>query len=170
MRKEPRIMFQIRTQDGVYNPNRDIVQLYSQLALGACNRLAKNVWSPYISDYAKYSGVTQEDLTKAAVALGNFINLSVNVDAGKFEDAIATSGLGSLPGPALMALFTQLGAEVTRAYYSCVRDAIEMGRLAPRAHVVGDTAERTAHALSAESDRVRMRRAQEMLDAQSKQL
>lgn len=140
-------MFHVRGNDGrAYRPGRDIAYMFHHIASHACHRLAQHSWHDVIKDYAEYSGLTQESLVSAAVALRRFYELACNVGVTDLSTAWVNSGLSDLPKPALLALFFELGAGWTGAWFNAAREITPAGQSAPGTDALGEVIDRAASA------------------------
>ncbi len=116
------INFRAPGSDKWYAPERDVVNLFPQLARTAFDQLAETDWKPWFADYFRYAGLTEEELGKAAVALARFFKEAVDPDVADPRTALERAGWFELNPAAHVAVFMKLGQALTMAFWTGVRD------------------------------------------------
>lgn len=145
-----------------YNPDRDIVHLYQNLARAAFCNMARDRWGPVMSEFAKFAGVEDRHLNDAAVCLAKFVATCKNPNHASFGDAWAAAGFEAVPPAAIVAVMWHLGVEATGAFYKYAREAFPMHQNAPGTDFLQDASERLLHLSKKDSPRTQDRLAEEM--------
>lgn len=162
-------MLQLRHKDGrAYSLGRDLANLFPRLCQQACNLLGIGGWHPKVKDWAEQSGLTQNDLVRAEIALAKFVAISTTDQARSKEDAWVNSGLANLHPAAQIMLLFFVGSVTLDTYLRSVREGTKAGQAAHGAARLIETVERLAHAQSADSSRTARRRTEETVDAMDK--
>lgn len=111
----------------VYAPARDLVHAFPRIAQLACHSLAQEQWQPWLHDYATSSGLTVEDLGRAAEACARFIALSTDPQIASADEAAQKAGLKDLPTPALLVFLQRLGDCALAYFWVSAREALQPG-------------------------------------------
>lgn len=119
-------MLNLRRDDGAkYNPRRDILQLFTELAMNASLAMAKSGWDPDLRAWAAYSGLKPDDLSRAMIALARFQHMATSGPSNDPTDAWARAGFDALPAPARIGTFYCLGLAVLSAFHHFARESLE---------------------------------------------
>lgn len=156
-------MFQLRDRHGdAYNIARDIIQLFPHVVRQAMYRLGEDAWSPLIRDYALATGLDNNQLVEAAVAMRKFIAVVMDGQTATPADAFVQCGFDRLTNPAKAAVLMQIGAGVMSHFYHHARAANPAGRVPRGTALAEDLTDRVAHALKAETPRQRKKRVRQI--------
>lgn len=146
---------QIRLNGEAFSPERDIVNLLPVLVQGTVELLARHGWgATYAREVALKAGLTDQDLAAAPGALYAFMEGATRSLNGSFEQAWAyrpaggpAVAFGDLPGPVKMAVASNLGIAVLRAYHHFSRQANRANYLPVQAAAAADAADRVQWAI-----------------------
>lgn len=157
-------MLQIRTQNGVYNPHRDIVQLFPNvIGMQAANHLAAHSWPAALREFAAHSNLDPKALVPAANALAAYVAAVTSSDVPDPTTAFVRAGFDRLPAAVLLALFAAIGEVTVKVFFRAARAASRGDQTVPGADALGEALDRAAHAAAAGSARTRASRAVEVI-------
>lgn len=119
-------MLQIRPPGGgpAYAPYRDLVNCFTQIARRAAYCLEKDYREPWFDEFLKSTGVTDDDLCAAAVAVAQYINKCRLPELPSPVEVLEASGFSTLPSPAQLAILAKIGQVTMAMYYAVSRDAL----------------------------------------------
>lgn len=110
-----------------YNPQRDIVNLFTDICRQATTMLDDQFREPWLQQFLDSSGITQADLVDAANATAHFINAATSRGFATLEGVIEDAGLNKLKRGAMMALMMRIGQSACAAYFHYARESLADG-------------------------------------------
>lgn len=109
--------------DRLYNPDRDLAYCMPHLIMRAFLGLDPDRQEPWIADFCKSQGITNEDLVKGVEAYTKYLNNTVlDPQFNQPFEALAEAGFFALPSAVQLIICAKLGQVVTSAFFPAIRD------------------------------------------------
>lgn len=139
----------LRRDDGAkYNFERDILQLFTEIAAHAGHTLAKANWDYDVRKWAEYSGLKEEDLVRAMECVARFQYAATEGPSHDPRDAWTRAGFDTLAPPARVGCFYAIGMITMRQYFLAARENLSRGQAPVGADETSELTERLMRGLS----------------------
>lgn len=116
-----------------YNPSRDLSYAWPNLLKATMNRISRDQGCSTFIQLADQYKVTDEDLTKVAVGVANYMRICNNPgdEPTTVLAAMEESGLFACENSARLIVYAALGETVMAAFFSAIRDVLMVDEASP---------------------------------------
>jgi hypothetical protein len=122
-------------KDGIewgFAPMRDIAYFFPQLLAKMDKGVEEKDWEPWIADYLKFKGVTEDDVLRAYGAMCRFCYAAVDPDRLELKnpgETLEATGFFNTPTAAQLVVVTKLGQICLGAFWAGIKSATPLGKI-----------------------------------------